>query len=100
MNTVLSTVYPRWRGNTGSANLSASCWRFIPAGAGNTSVKGRSGAASGLSPLAREHSSTLRIASRYLSVYPRWRGNTRTGARTSLDAAVLSPLGAGTQQCT
>ncbi len=93
----MQAVYPRWRGEhngmTGKAirqrGLSplargtrtrhqscGSCWRFIPAGAGNT--------------LLVNHLHEL------LTVYPRWRGEHRGRAESFNVFIGLSPLARGT----
>ncbi len=101
MGPLLYPVYPRWRGEH---NLCAEFWvpanglsplargtldlesnrraiaRFIPAGAGNSSV-----------PFSRllQH-----------SVYPRWRGELIARRRVILPFNGLSPLARGTHRCT
>ncbi len=92
-----SAVYPRWRGehviaNRGEINrcglsplargtpnwisLNAAAWRFIPAGAGNTSSR--------------------RASKSFNSVYPRWRGEHRSASPNSTLNDGLSPLARGT----
>ena len=96
-NTITESVHPRWRGehnnrtgrNVGSLGSSPlargtlacpspciPCRRFIPAGAGNTTVKGCSSSAN--------------------TVHPRWRGEHRRPSRKPSRLAGSSPLARGT----
>jgi len=67
---------PLARGTPPRANSKADPLRFIPAGAGNTSVQVRHGA--------------------LLTVYPRWRGEHKTCAYSCAARCGLSPLARGT----
>ena len=95
----MRSVYPRWRGEhnlltrrqvfrTGLSPLARGTrrkpapsfypQRFIPAGAGNTAARSRSGSSR--------------------PVYPRWRGEHPTSWRVCTDGAGLSPLARGTHR--
>ena len=132
------TVYPRWRGELGIARLIRRrpyglsplargtlfggavvplFFRFIPAGAGNTSTcSANGGSTGGLSPLARgthfagSHSQLrnrfipagagntprIKVYQCYGPVYPRWRGEHATWRRIMTYKNGLSPLARGT----
>ncbi len=96
---LVSTVYPRWRGEhpayihrkritaglsplargtPGYCQHDEKQRRFIPAGAGNTDINGRG---------QRTH-----------AVYPRWRGEHVRPDKTIISPSGLSPLARGTQE--
>ena len=98
--TTANTVYPRWRGEHGAMLSSLrprlglsplargtpwhlperpESWRFIPAGAGNTSAK-----------------KSERL---HFTVYPRWRGEHVDCTFLGVEIRGLSPLARGTRSC-
>ncbi|ESF39943.1 Domain of uncharacterised function (DUF2825) [Salmonella enterica subsp. enterica serovar Senftenberg] len=136
---IRSPVYPRWRGEHCTRSLNtktclglsplargtpqnsagtASKWRFIPAGAGNTCCStggliqrpvyprwrgehakkddGRF-CQPGLSPLARGTRHQYRPAPFATPVYPRWRGEHGTENMVTASQRGLSPLARGTR---